>query len=517
MKAIEERAFAAGATAEALMEDAGAQIATAVRQFFPERGLCRVVFGKGHNGGDALVAARHLASAGWEIALEPVFPSGELAGLTRKQLERLRETQALLSESTGVAHFDSPRPATVILDAILGIGAKPGLREPIRSATARINRLRLETGAAVFAIDIPTGLDGDTGAADPDAVVADFTVTIGFPKRGLLADGALEYVGRLAVLPLAGLTGPADKSLESVATPRTLTGLCPPRRFGTHKGDCGRVGIIAGSRGLTGAAVMAANAAVRAGAGLVSLFVTPDVYSIVAASVMPEVMTAPIDCYLNLLDKPFDVLAIGPGLGRGDAEDVLTIIERFPGPMVVDADALNLLATDGNQAALRRVTGPRLLTPHPGEMARLFPDAVTMSRQEASERFLDRFDAAPITLLLKGSRTLVAERAAETLEPGEVRTKAVADGRRYRVSFNSTGNPGMATGGMGDVLTGVCAALAGQELSLFNAARVGAWVCGRAAELAISTRARSQESLSATDSLEFFGAAFSELRQQQGV
>ena len=336
MKAIEERAFAAGATAEALMEDAGAQIATAVRQFFPERGLCRVVFGKGHNGGDALVAARHLASAGWEIALEPVFPSGELAGLTRKQLERLRETQALLSESTGVAHFDSPRPATVILDAILGIGAKPGLREPIRSATARINRLRLETGAAVFAIDIPTGLDGDTGAADPDAVVADFTVTIGFPKRGLLADGALEYVGRLAVLPLAGLTGPADKSLESVATPRTLTGLCPPRRFGTHKGDCGRVGIIAGSRGLTGAAVMAANAAVRAGAGLVSLFVTPDVYSIVAASVMPEVMTAPIDCYLNLLDKPFDVLAIGPGLGRGDAEDVLTIIERFPGPMVVD-------------------------------------------------------------------------------------------------------------------------------------------------------------------------------------
>jgi len=484
------------------MEEAGARIAAAVRQFAPGPGVCRVVFGKGHNGGDALVAARYLAAAGWEIVLEQVFAVEELASLTLRKLEQLQDSQALRAESAREWLSDPANPATVIMDAMLGIGAKPGLREPIRSAAAEINRLRLATGAVVFAIDIPTGLDGDTGAFDPDAVVADFTLTLGFPKRGLLADGAIDQVGRLAVLPLAGLTDPAAASSESVAVPHTLAGLCPPRRYGTHKGDCGRVGLVAGSRGLTGAAVMAANAAVRAGAGLVSLYVTPDVYPIVAATVMPEVMTAPVDCCTDLLNKRFDAMAIGPGLGRGEAEDILALIEQFSGPMVVDADALNLLAVGGNRAVLRRAAGPRLLTPHPGEMARLFPESAALARREAAERFLELFPGKPITLLLKGARTLVAEKTPDT---------------PLRISFNSTGSPGMATGGMGDVLTGVCVALAGQGRPLFDAARVGAWVCGRAAELAMSKGGRSQESLSATDLPQFFGDAFNELRNSQGA
>ena len=514
MKEIEDRAFASGATAEALMEDAGAQIAAAVRQFVPEPGCCLVVFGKGHNGGDALVAARHLAASGWQITLEQIFPVDALAPLTLKKLEAFQEIEALTSESAQPRHEDRRTPVTVILDALLGIGAKPGLREPLSSATARINRRRRETGAAVFAIDLPTGLDGDTGAADPDAVIADFTLAIGFAKRGLVSDAAIDFVGRLAVLSLAALTAPANASTESVATPRTLAGLRPPRRFSTHKGDCGRVGLIAGSRGLTGAAVMAANAAVRAGAGLVSLFVTPDIYSIVASAAMPEVMTAPIDCYLNLLEKPFDGLAIGPGLGQSDADDFLTLIERFPGPMVVDADALNLLATGENLELLRRAAGPRLLTPHPGEMLRLFPESAGLSRIETARRFLESFPDCPITLLLKGARTLVAERA---LAPKSPTSPAAESDATVRMSFNSTGNPGMATGGMGDVLTGTCAALAGQGLSLFDAARVGAWVCGRAAELAIFHWGHSQESLCATDLLDFFGPAFDELRQPAGA
>jgi NAD(P)H-hydrate epimerase len=266
---------------------------------------------------------------------------------------------------------------------------------------------------------------------------------------------------------------------------------------------------------------MTANAAVRAGAGLVSLYVTPDAYPVIAAAVMPEVMTAPVEDDGELLERcrTLDVLAIGPGLGPNarrqekEASTLLALIEHFPGLMVVDADALNLLAAAPSSPsgtrlqALHRRSGPRLLTPHPGEMRRLFPASEALPRHETANRFLALFATEPgsglseakppLTLLLKGSRTLVAEGS--------------------RRSYNSTGNPGMATGGMGDVLTGVCAALAGQGLYGFDAARVGAWVCGRAAEKAVMHGWRSHESLSATDLLEFFGGAFEELRGGGGT
>ena len=489
MRRIEERAFAAGASPERLMEEAGALMARAGVQFYPTPGECRVFFGKGHNGGDALVAARHLAAKGWRITLREVFPGNLLAPLTRKQLDAL---QAAISIA-----LPTPAPGTrIILDGLLGIGGKPGLGEPIRSAASEINRLRHETGAAVFALDLPTGVDGDSGAADAEAVRADFTLCAGFAKCGLLADGAPDFTGRLAVLPLAELTAQAQPSQETVATPQALSSLLPPRRFNTHKGDYGRVGIVAGSRGFTGAAVMAANAAVRAGAGLVSLFVTPDIYVPVAAAARPEVMVTPLDCYLGVLERPLDVLAIGPGLGLADGPDVLAVTEYFKGPMLVDADALNLLAQ--NPGTLRRALGPRLLTPHPGEMRRLFPESASLSRWQTMERFLALHaeNPSPLTLLLKGARTLVAERAGGAL----------------RISHNTTGNPGMASGGMGDVLTGTCAALAGQGLPLFDAARLGAWVCGRAAELALSEGGESQESLAATDLPGWFGRAFRDLR-----
>jgi NAD(P)H-hydrate epimerase len=489
MKHLEESAFAKGVAAETLMDEAGAQIASAVQQFVPEPGTCLVYVGKGHNGGDALVAARHLAAMGWSIQLEEVFPRESLAPLTAKKLN------ALLSELavTAAPALKGSRGPFIALDGLLGIGAKPGLRDPILSAVKQMNTMRTACGVITLAIDIPTGLDGDTGEHDPEAVVADFTLTIGFAKRGLLADAAPDHVGRIVVLPLAELK--AEEQQESVSTNRSLNSLMPPRPFNTHKGDCGRVGIVAGSRGFTGAAIMAANAAVRAGAGLVSLFVTPDIYRLVAASVMPEVMTVSLDCYLDVLDKPLDSIAIGPGLGKEDGDDILAVVERFPGPMVVDAEALNLLSSDPSR--LNRVVGPRLLTPHPGEMRRLFPQSSSLSRRDAVVEFLALYPGAPLTLLLKGARTLVGQRG----EPSGV-----------RLSYNSTGNPGMASGGMGDVLTGTCAALLGQGQQPFDAARLGAWLCGRSAEVAVSHGGRSHESLCATDLLEFFGAAFKELR-----
>jgi NAD(P)H-hydrate epimerase len=488
MKALEERAFADGITAEALMEEAGRKIAEAVRQLFPCPGKCVVVFGKGHNGGDALVAARHLAQAGWEIEWKPAFPEDQWAPLTRKNWEAARAVMEKQPRFMDRELRNRTAPL-VLLDGLLGIGAGGDLRDPIRSATREINRLRTATKARVFALDLPTGLDGGTGTADANTVVADYTLTIGFAKRGLLADAATHFVGRLAVLPLEELSKRATGGgADAVATPESLRPALPRRNFDTHKGQCGRVGIVAGSRGFVGAAIMSAEACVRAGAGLITLFVTEDVYSIVAGAISPEVMVKPVTSYLDVLDAKLDAIGLGPGLGTSHASELRQLIERATQPMVVDADALNVLA--GNIHILGRCAGPRLLTPHPGEMSRLDPQAGERSRRETVEAFTARW---PHVLLLKGARTLIGQEG-------------------HLFSYNSTGSPGMATGGMGDVLTGVCAALAGQGLSLYDAARVGAWLCGRAAEIALTVGDESEESLMPTILLRHVGGAFNDLR-----
>jgi NAD(P)H-hydrate epimerase len=481
VKKIEADAFARGESAELLMEQAGLQVAEAVEQFFPQPGNAVVYFGKGHNGGDALVAARHLAEKGWRIEPHAAFPSGNCAELTQK---KLREFQLVPLNTTGRSE-EKLRPL-VILDGLLGISANGGLRDPIRAATREINRIRRESYAHVFAIDLPTGLDGDTGAADPDCVVADFTLTIGFAKTGLVADGAANFTGRLAVLPLPELR--TEKISEGdTATPQNLAPFLPRRNSDSHKSNYGRVGIVAGSVGTTGAALMSSEAALRAGSGLITLFVTRDIYPIVAAASTPEIMVRPVDSFDEIPLEKLDVLAVGPGLGRARNAEILRLVERAPQPMVVDADALNAVST--NIELLKNCAGPRLLTPHPGEMARLFSTA-GKSRVEIVKAFTEKF---PVTLLLKGARTLVGE-------------------KNRPLSYNTTGNPGMASGGMGDVLTGICTALLGQGLSPFDAARLGAWLHGRAAEIAIFNGGRSEESLSATDLFGTLGTAFKQLR-----
>jgi len=492
MKALEERAFADGITAEALMEEAGRKIAETVRQFYPWPGRCIVVFGKGHNGGDALVAARHLAEAGWTLEWKPAFPEDKWAPLTRKNWEIVRDIATGADGPRFIFSGPNPQPL-IILDGLLGIGAGGALRPPVLGATREINRLRATSNARVFAIDLPTGLDSETGAADPDTVVADYTLTISFAKPPLLADSAAHFVGRLAVLPLEELSRRASGgNSDCVASAEELQSTLPRRNFDTHKGQCGRVGIVAGSRGFIGAAIMSAEACVRAGAGLITLFATEDIYPIVVSAIGPEVMVKPVQSYLEVLEAKTDVLAIGPGLGSSHASEVRQIIEQAAQPMVVDADALNILSQSLH--LLDRCAGPRLLTPHPGEMARLDPKSKDRSRRETVEAFITRW---PHTLLLKGSRTLIGQ-------------------RDHPFSYNTTGSPGMATGGMGDILTGVCAALAGQGLSLYDAARVGAWLCGRAAEIAVTVGDESEESLLPTLLFRYLGRAFQDLRAGKG-
>jgi len=473
MKRAEEAAFARGVEAEDLMEQAGRALAEIVRQYHRRPGKCVVFCGKGHNGGDALVAARHLGRWGWEIDLRLAFSYEVLAPLERKKFAELQD--CLAKPDIG--------KTLVVLDGLLGLGAR---REPtgeIAQAIQEINRLRREEGAWVLAIDLPSGLDANTGEPSQTCVEADLTATIGLVKQGLVADAAIHHVGRLAVIDLPELA--AEPASDEVATPRILRSWLPPRRFDMHKGDAGRVGIVAGSPGFSGAAVMCSAAAVKAGGGLVTVLAKPDTAPLLT-NCLPEVMVKTVANYRDALEENFDVLAVGPGLGRRHDTEILALIREAKPPLVVDADGLNALATD--LTLLKHCAGPRLLTPHPGEMERLSPRQ-DRSRHAWLEAFLAEY---PATLLLKGSRTLTG-----------------FEGRKF---YNSTGNPGMASGGMGDVLTGVCAALIPQTGSLLRSAVLGAWLCGRAAEIAVFEPGGSPESLRASDVIARLGAAFGDLR-----
>src|SRR6266699_3334417 len=441
MRAAEEAAFASGVEVEALMDKAGAGVARAITKFFPYPGACIVYAGKGHNAGDALVAAECLRRRGWKIEIRLAFKEGDCGELMRKKLESLRKT----SESRHEDPADEPCAGSachaIILDGLLGWGSKPPLRKPVRTACRDLNQLRQEKNAYVFAVDLPTGIDGNSGKTDRDGVVADFTVTIGFAKPGLVADGALNFVGRLEVAPLDELRPPEKKENEIVACAPALRELLRRRKYDAYKNQFGRIGIVAGSKGFTGAAIMCSLGALRAGAGLVEVFVPEEIYELVAAAAPPEAMVKPVKSYRNLLKEKIDVWALGPGLGKSRADEILELIEKA-------------------------------------------------TRATTATKFCRRF---PVTLLLKGSRTIVAE-------------------RDHPLSYNTTGNPGMATGGMGDILTGVCAGLVGQRLSLYDAARLGAWVCGRAAEIAIFNDGQSEQSLLPRDVLDHLGDAFNEVR-----
>jgi NAD(P)H-hydrate epimerase len=490
MRDIKGAAFEAGVIAERLMEEVGRKIAEAVAQGSFRPGVAMIFYGKGKNGGDALVAARHLAAAGWEIDLHPqVRDTSRLTELTRMKLGELAAAKA-----PGGGRRDLGPRRTVIIDGLLGIGAKGPLGDDIRALTREINTRRIEDNARVFAVDLPTGLNADTGEADADCVIADVTVTAGYAKSGLVADGATKYVGRLAVAAVKEFEAHAPTFFSGeTATPDSLHGVLPRRKFDSYKTEYGRVGIVAGSPGFTGAAVLCANGALRGGAGLVTLYASEDIQPILAVAAPPEVMVRPVKSYSEVLEVKHDALALGPGLATHHTGAILNLIEHAEAPMVLDADGLNIVAAH-EPGMLERCAGPRLLTPHPGEMARLFPQAKHLSRYETATRFTGIFPAArcPITLLLKGSRTIIHERGKPA-------------------SYNTTGNPGMGTGGMGDVLTGVCAALIGQGLAPYDAARVGAWVCGRAADVALLHHA--EESLAAMDVVDALGMAFRGLRR----
>ncbi len=468
MRAIEEAAFRRGIPAERLMDQAGAGIARHLLSAFPAPGHAAAFIGKGNNGGDALVILRHLRQAGWSVSVRSAFDRESLGELPRRKWDELGDTLREIPPP--------PRKGPLLLlDGLLGIGASRPLREPLAGPAAEMAALRREQGACVAAIDLPSGLDADTG--EGDAVTADLTLTVGAPKAGLVTPNGILRAGRLHLISLPDLPPPQDGD-PKLFCPVIFPALLPARPHDFHKGDAGRVSIVAGSPGMTGAAILCATGALKAGAGLVTLHIAESIHSLIAGAAPPEIMVrGSRDPLADALSTRHDALVIGPGLGAG-----APLAERISGvtaPIVFDADALNAIAAAGRFDFLKPA---HLLTPHPGEFARLAPDLAALPRIEAARAFVSRH---PCTLLLKGACTLVAA-------PGEP------------VRLNPTGHAGMASGGQGDVLAGVAGALLASGIAVPDAASLAAWLCGRAAETVLA----SGPFANASDTLRHLGKAF---------
>jgi NAD(P)H-hydrate epimerase len=484
MQELEQRAFAEGVDQEGLMDLAGIGFAREILYRESRRGICILYLGKGNNAGDALVAGSVLQNAGWSVLTRFSDSPEKLGPLPRKKLRAFGSSPRQF-QGTGI----SRKLPVVLVDGILGIGSRPTLGPGLKAMTQEMNHLRSSLRARTYAVDVPTGVTEK--GVDADAVIADLTVTIGFPKKCLFRDDATNFVGKIQLVLLDALSERQvdDTSRDRFADAHELSALLPRRKFDSHKGDFGRIGIVAGSLGFVGAGVLSSLSAVKAGGGLVTLYtIADDSYPLLAVKSTPEVMVKPVHDYRQVLDDRLTAIAIGPGLGTAHEAPVLEIVRDFDGPMVVDADALNIVSHQID--TLAKLGGPRLLTPHPGEMKRLWPRE-GVSRPEVVRAFTNQFEVA---LLLKGARTLVGRKGKP-------------------LSYNATGTPGMATGGSGDVLTGVCAALLGQHLDPYDAARVGAWLCGRAAELTLESE--SEETMLPSDTLRYLGPAFKELRQEE--
>ena len=464
-----------------LMDNASKAVADAALEMLDEAGASRVLVlcGKGNNGGDGFGAARWLQSYGVNVKCLLVDAAltdvGGDAGLELTMFVKAGgSVTCIRTEEDGLLAEVAMAKADLLIDAMLGTG----FTGELRCIQKNMCRLMNESGKMVLAVDIPTGVNGDDGSVCADAVLADATVTMALPKTGLLLYPGKDNVGRLIVANI----GIPKKLLESAPgkkyrlTPEIVEELLPLRKADAHKGDAGRVLVCAGSPGYVGAAALCSNGAVKAGAGLVSL-VTPLSCRELLAIKLNEVMVHGLlermpgvlggGAVSDVLQRAgqSDVLAIGPGIGTSEStmETVRTILEKITVPVVIDADALTALV--GHMELLTQMSVPKVLTPHPGEMARLTGleiEEINRDRVNIAARYAAEWNAV---LVLKGAPTVIG----------------CPDGTVY---VNSSGCSAMATGGSGDVLTGVIAALAAQGVSLQEAAVCGVYLHGLAGELA---------------------------------
>ncbi len=488
-----------------LMENAALGVIKAIKKdiakgVLPGKGEAVILCGTGNNGGDGFAIARHLISIDWKVSVMIWGDKNKISGdaLTNlKIIEKLGITVRLSDETS--CFFTDIVKRDLIIDAILGTGFKGELRPSVKAIASFLNSSK----ANVISVDIPTGLNSDTGFMEEVCIKARKTVTLGLPKIGQVINDGPYYCGELVV---EGLSIPKEV-YDKVGIERYLINDAfikehiKPRKTDSHKGTYGNVFIIAGSKGMAGAGMLSSEAALRGGAGIVKLGVLESLLDVVSGKV-PEIITKGFKeddegCLsMEAIDevneeyKKASVILIGPGLGVGEgASHVLfSLINNSLIPLVVDADGLNILAN--KPSALLESKGDIVITPHPGEMARLMGISVKdvqSDRLGIAEKFAKLFR---VVVVLKGYRSIIATPWGETW-------------------INPTGNPGMATAGSGDVLAGIIAAFIAQGFKAHLGAICGAYIHGCSGDK--GAEEMGQWGMAATDIIRFIPHTIKEI------
>lgn len=485
MRQADQAAMDLGIPALVLMENAGRAVAEEIRARYRREAVERIVViaGKGNNGGDGFVLARHLWNAGYDVSVYLLGRSSEVTDIARINLDVLINMGVPIamvldqSDLESFKHELSSRRAYVCVDALFGTG----LSKQVKGLYSQVIECLNDSPMPVVAVDIPSGLDADSGFPLGRAVRATLTVTFGYPKVGCVLASGMPYVGELVVADISIPKAVEQDDWSITLLEETVLEDIPMRPPEAHKGDFGRVALFAGSPGFTGAACLASLAALRTGAGLVTLAAPMELNPILEVK-LTEVMTRPLGkkgaqvftpAMLDealLLSEASDAVVMGPGIGqaRETAEFVKGMACGCTCPMVLDADALNIIAQSNICLSVASV-----ITPHPGEMSRLLglPVAdIERDRIGAAHRCAASMG---VTVILKGHRTVIAS----------------PDGS---VAINPTGSNSMASGGMGDILSGIVGAFLAQGLPPFKAAALSAYLHGLASDRVGLSKARGQ-------------------------
>ena len=484
---------------ESMMDWAGKGLALAVARLVQQSGLnisvVRLLAGPGNNGGDVFSASVYLQELGLLPEVWLFFSAQKIKGSARECFDRMREAEVPCRELVDDLDWDllddKPSFPMILVDGLLGTGAKG---EPTGSVLRAVEYLRAQSREhLVVAVDLPSGMDADTGGAMGAVVQADLTVTMGFPKVGMAEDAAAECMGSLVSVPIglpadfANAIPDARPELQWISQ-EDVRRILPRRKRFSHKGTYGRTLLIGGSAFYPGAIVLAAEGAVRSGAGLVQVATVESVSLAVLSRVPEAIVGERLSADISL--DGMDSILIGPGLGR-DPEArrlVARLLHETPCPLVLDADALVLL--EGKPEVLRQCAQPVVITPHPGELAKLLGkkvDKIQGDRQAAVREAAERTGAI---VVLKGSGTLVAKTGQATW-------------------INLNGNPGMACGGSGDVLAGLLAGLLAQKMESMDAACAAVWLHGTAGDLAAWKK--TQVAMKAGDIAEALPEAFRQI------
>jgi hydroxyethylthiazole kinase-like uncharacterized protein yjeF len=503
MRRVDQRAIRdLGIPGATLMENAGRGAAACIQAALPDLGLPRrgvrvaVVCGKGGNGGDGFVVARWLKRAGHRVDVlllgSPLDLKGDPA-LKLQEMQRRGLRARVVQDDAGLAR--ALTAAQLVVDAMLGTGSRGAPTPPLAAAIERINA----SGRPVVALDIPSGLLTDGEALASPAVHAVLTPTFAGLKRGLVAGPGVALAGRVVVVDIGVPRAEVERGITTFLTePADIVRHFPARGRETHKGSYGHLLVVAGSVGKTGAAALAARAAMRAGAGLVTVATAASAQPIVA-SLLLEAMTEPVAetaartiglkarARLNDLAAQRDAVALGPGLGLDEETQALArdLVFECARPMVVDADALTALS--GHLDRLRSAPAGRCLTPHPGEMARMLGVSIAEVQRDRVAAVRQFATAWQTPLVLKGATSVIG----------------APDGT---VLLNPTGNPGMASGGTGDVLSGVLGAFLARGLEGTTALMAAVYLHGLSGDVAAERV--GQESLVASDVIDALPEAF---------